>query len=372
MKYNLTHFAVLAIVTLFSACSLTKTGQDYDSIEFNPSDKIQTTLDSLLIQRMTELRTHVTYGAVMEVKTGKIVALSNWEIQGDSVQRSYNHMLLDCVDPGSAFMIASYAAMLENGTITPDAVIDTENTMENRSTFDYHGISIRDDHPCGAITADDAMVQSSHIAIAKMVTETYESNPQDYLEAINTLGWFLTPELSIGGDTLQTAKTRSVNDATWSKASLAQISYGYEMQATPLHTLLFFNSIANDGVRPGAGRVCSKSTVELIKHSLEGVVDHGTGSTLWAKDGSIIKEGAKSQLVRIAGKTGIAQIYKDGTYSGNGHYVTFVGYFPADNPQYSCIVTMEAPLGGNYGRPGGGYMAGPVVRKLAESIYQDK
>lgn len=372
MKYNLTHFAVLAIVTLFSACSLTKTGQDYDSIEFNPSDKIQTTLDSLLIERMTELRTHAAYGAVMEVKTGNIVALSNWEMQGDSVQRSYNHMLLDCVDPGSAFMIASYAAMLENGAITPDAVIDTENTMENRSTFDYHGISIRDDHPCGAITADDAMVQSSHIAIAKMVTETYESNPQDYLDAINTLGWFLTPELSIEDDTLQAAKTRSVNDPNWSKVSLAQISYGYEMHATPLHTLLFFNSIANDGVRPGAGCVCSKSTVELIKHTLEGVVDHGTGSTLWANAETIIKNGAKSQLVRIAGKTGTAQIFKNGTYSGNGHYVTFVGYFPADNPQYSCIVTMEATPGGNYGRPGGGYMAGPVVRKLAESIYQGK
>lgn len=368
MKYN--YIFCLFAATLLSACTSNITSQK--GLDYQPTEEIQTIFDSLLIERMTELRTHAAYGAVMEVKTGNIVALSNWEMQGNSVQKSYNHMLLDLVDPGSAFMIASYAAMLEDDAITPDAMIDTENTMDNPSTFEYHGISIRDDHPCGAITADDAMVQSSHIAIAKMVTETYESNPQDYLEAINTLGWFLTPELSIGGDTLQAAKKRSVNDASWSKVSLAQISYGYEMQATPLHTLLFFNSIANDGVRPGAGRVCSKSTVELIKHSLEGVVDHGTGSTLWAKDGSIIKEGAKSQLVRIAGKTGIAQIFKNGTYSGNGHYVTFVGYFPADDPQYSCIVTMEAPLGGNYGRPGGGYMAGPVVRKLAESIYQDK
>ncbi len=369
MKYNY-NFSLFAAVALLSACTSNIISQK--GLDYQPTEEIQTIFDSLLIERMTELRTHAAYGAVMEVKTGNIVALSNWEMQGDSVQKSYNHMLLDLVDPGSAFMIASYAAMLEDDAITPDAMIDTENTRENLSTFNYHGKSIRDDHPCGVISADDAMVQSSVIAIAKMVTNAYEDRPQDYLDAINTLGWFLTPELSINGDTLQAAKTRSVNDVTWSKASLAQISYGYEMRSTPLHTLLFFNSIANDGVRPGAGRICSKFTVELIKHSLEGVVDHGTGSTLWAKDGSIIKEGAKSKFVSIAGKTGTAQIFKNGTYSGNGHYVTFVGYFPADNPQYSCIVTMEAPLGGNYGRPGGGYMSGPVARKLAESIYHGK
>lgn len=341
-------------------------------MEYQPSEEIQTVFDSLLIERMTELRTSAAYGAVMEVKTGNIVALSNWEMQGDCVQKSYNHMLLDVVDPGSAFMIASYAALLEDDAITPDTMIDTENTMENLSTFDYYGKSIRDDHPVGMLTVDEAMVQSSHIATAKMVTTVYEDRPQDYLDAINRLGWFNTPELSIGGDTLQAVKTRSVNDATWSKVSLAQISYGYEMRSTPLHTLLFFNSLANDGVRPGVGRICSKSTVELVKHTLEEVVDHGTGRTLWASDESIIKNGAKSKFVTIAGKTGTAQIFKNGTYSGNGHYVTFVGYFPADAPQYSCIVTLEATPGGNYGRPGGGYMAGPVVRKLAEYIYQVK
>lgn len=369
MKYNLKHYILTTAVTMLSACTST---QEHCSITYQPSEEIQTIFDSLLVERMTELRTHAAYGAVMEVKTGNIVALSNWELNGDSVQRSYNHMLLDLVDPGSAFMIASYAAMLEDGAITPDTMIDTENTMENNSTFDYHGKSIRDDHPVGTVTAEEAMVQSSHIAIAKMVTNAYEDRPQDYLDAIGRLGWFNTPKLSIGGDTLQAVRARSVGDATWSRVSLALVSYGYETRCTPLHTLLFFNSIANDGVRPGAGRICSKSTVELIKHSLEGVVEHGTAATQWSTDGRILRQGAKSQMLRIAGKTGTAQIFRNGTYSGNGHYVTFVGYFPSDNPQYSCIVTMEATPGGNYGRPGGGYMAGPVVRKLAEIIYQSK
>lgn len=369
MKFNLTYYSLLAAVCLLSACTST---QEHCSVAYQPSEEIQTAFDSLLIERMTELRTHAAYGAVMEVKTGNIVALSNWEMQGDSVQKSYNHMLLDTVDPGAAFMIASYAAMLEDNTISPDAVIDTENTMDNLSTFEYHGLSIQDDHPVGMLTADEAMVQSSVIAIAKMVTNIYEDRPQDYLDAIERLGWFNTPEFAVGDDKLKVVHNRRCQDASWSSVSLAQISYGYEMRSTPMHTLLFFNSIANDGVRPGVGRICSKNTVEHIIHALDGVVEYGTAATQWFIDGSILREGAKSQMLKIAGKTGTAQIFKDGTYSGNGHYVTFVGYFPADNPQYSCIVTMEATPGGNYGRPGGGYMAGPVVRKLAESIYQSK
>lgn len=372
MKYNHKYCALFAVVSLLSACTSAKNNQEQSSMIYQPSEEIQTIFDSLLIDRMTELRTRAAYGAVMEVATGNVVALSNWEMQGDSVQKSYNHMFLDARDPGSAFQIVSYAALLESGKISPDILIDTGNTMETPTSFNFHGKIVRDDHPVGIVTADEGIVQSSNIAIVKMVAGAFESTPKEYLDAIASLGWYETPLCVYKGDTLAEARERKYGDATWSKVALGQISYGYEMRATPMHTLLFFNSIANDGVRPGSGRICSKNTAKHIKHVLETIVDRGTGSTLWANAETIIKEGAKSQLVRIAGKTGIAQIYKDGTYSGNGHYVTFVGYFPADNPQYSCIVTIEATPGGNYGRPSGGYMAGPVVRKLAESIYLGK
>ena len=73
--------------------------------------------------------------------------------------------------------------------------------------------------------------------------------------------------------------------------------------------------------------------------------------------------------MKIAGKTGTAQRYANGTYNGNGHYVSFAGYFPADNPQYTGIVVIDARPGGNFGRPGGGYMAGPVFRNFAEQVY---
>ena len=109
--------------------------------------------------------------------------------------------------------------------------------------------------------------------------------------------------------------------------------------------------------------ICKDSTLKAVRHALEGVVEHGTAH------GNLWLPGAYSKKVKIAGKTGTAQRYANGTYVGNGHYVSFAGYFPADNPQYTGIVVIDARPGGNFGRPGGGYMAGPVFRNFAEQVY---
>lgn len=360
---------IMTFLLMTSCCFSTKPQKE--DLESLYSPEIQAIFDSLLIERMLELNTKSASGAILDVKTGNIVAMSNWEQDNDSVQKSYNHMLLDMVDPGSAFQIVSYAALLESGKISPDSLFDTGNTEDNPTSFEYYGQVVRDDHPVGIVTADEVIVQSSNIAIVKMVAGAFESSPQEYLDAIASLGWYETPLWVYEGDTLAEARVREYGDAAWSKVSLGQISYGYEMRATPMHTLLFMNSIANDGIRPGFGRICSENTVKQVKKSLEGVVERGTACTIWSSEGMLLREGAKSQTVNVAGKTGEARIFADGSYFGNGHYVTFVGYFPAENPKYSCLVTLEAVPGGNFGRPGGGYMAGAVVRKLAESICQN-
>lgn len=354
---------------LMTSCSPSANNQQEEA-ESSYSPEIQAVFDSLLIERMVELNTKSASGAILDVKTGNIVAMSNWEQVNDSVQKSYNHMLLDMVDPGSAFQIVSYTALLESGMISPDSLIDTVNTEDKPTSFDYYGQVVRDDHPVGIVTADEAIVQSSNIAIVKMVDGAFESSPKEYMDAIASLGWYETPLCVYEGDTLAEARVREYGDETWSKVSLGQISYGYEMRATPMHTLLFMNSIANDGIRPGFGRICSENTVKQVKKSLEGVVERGTACTIWSSEGMLLREGAKCQSVNVAGKTGEARIFADGSYFGNGHYVTFVGYFPAENPKYSCLVTLEAVPGGNFGRPGGGYMAGAVVRKLVELIYR--
>lgn len=358
----------IGLMAILVSCSTCSFSEEEAENQICIDENIQNTLDTLLVERMAELNVPAGWGAVMEVSTGNLVALSSWENCEDSVCSKNNPMFLDLRDPGSAFQVVSYAALLESGKITPDGQVDTGNTMDHPTSFNFHGKEVRDDHPVGIVTADEAIVQSSNIAIVKMVSEAYEKDPKEYMDAIASLGWYDTPLWVYEGDSLRQPRVREVHDMIWSKVSLGQISYGYEMAATPMHLLMFFNSIANDGVRPGVGRICSEETAKQVKMALENVVERGTACSMWAGDGTILREGAKSLKISIAGKTGTAQIYANGTYSGNGHYVTFVGYFPADNPQYSCLVSLKAVPGGNFGRPGGGYMAGPVVRGLAEAL----
>lgn len=360
--------AAIGLMAILVSCSTCSFSEEAAENHICIDENIQNTLDTLLVERMAELNVPAAWGAVMEVSTGNLVALSSWENCQDSACSKNNPMFLDLRDPGSVFQVVSYAALLESGKITPDSQVDTGNTMDHPATFNFHGKEVRDDHPVGVVTAEDAIVQSSNIAIVKMVADAYEKNSKEYMDAIASLGWYDTPLWVYENDTLREALVREVYDRIWSKVSLGQISYGYEMVATPMHTLMFFNSIANNGIRPGVGRICSENTADMVRTALEGVVDHGTASTQWSENGDILREGAKSRKISIAGKTGTAQIYANGSYAGNGHYVTFVGFFPAEQPRYTCLVTLKAVPGGNFGRPGGGYMAGPVVRSLAESI----
>lgn len=352
--------------------------------------EMQTILDYELNKRILELQAAGGWAAVMEVSTGKIKAISNLKRQGDDCYEDYNHFVMDLYDPGSTFKTVSYMVLLDDGQITPGTMVNTGNTRENPSSWNYHGKEIRDDHPVGTVTADEAMVQSSNISLAKLTTQAYENDPKRYLDLIEKTRIFEDLRLNVEFQGAQRPRNRHVGDDTWSKVSLGQISYGYETRIPGMYMLNFYNAIANGGklmkpyivskvVKDGKvvykhepevinRSICKETTLQAVRHALEGVVEHGTAQTKWNSNG-IYQQGAKSQKVKIAGKTGTAQRYANGSYSGNGHYVSFAGYFPADDPQYTCIVVIDARPGGNFGRPGGGYMAGPVFRNFAEQIY---
>ncbi len=353
--------------------------------------EMQMLLDYELNKRILELKAHGGWAAVMEVKTGKIKAISNLKRNGDYCTEDYNHFVMDLYDPGSTFKTVSYMVLLDDGKITRDTRVNTNNTVEHHSSWNYHGKEIRDDHPVGEVTADEAMVQSSNISLAKLTTQAYESNPQRYLDLIDQTKIFEDLGLNAEFQGAQRPRNRKVGDPNWSKVSLGQISYGYETRIPGMYMLNFYNAIANGGklmrpyivdriVKDGEvieqhepevinPAICKESTVKDIRHALEGVVERGTAATKWYANGAIAREGAKSRKLKIAGKTGTAQRFDHGSYIGNGHYVSFAGYFPADEPQYTCIVVIDARPGGNFGRPGGGYMAGPVFRNFAEQVY---
>ncbi|MCL1933635.1 MAG: transpeptidase family protein [Candidatus Azobacteroides sp.] len=341
---------------------------------------IQSITENALMDKLKELDAESGTAVVMEVKTGEVKAIANLkrykEGAWDEIQ---NYALSDMSEPGSTFKVASMMVALEDSVVHPDDPVDVGN-----GKFEYGGFQLLDHNAnrggYGKITAAKAIWFSSNIGVAKIILKGYEKNPGKYVDGLYKIGFNKDLNLEIPG--YGRAKIRHPKDSTrtWSKTTLPWMSFGYETQIPPIYTLTFFNAIANNGtmIKPIFVKeirdarkiekkkteiinehICSDKTLEIIREMLDSVVNHphGTGKP------------ARSDLVRIAGKTGTAQLsqgaagYKAG---GKSHQVSFCGYFPANDPKYSCIVVIRRPRNGN---ASGGYMSGAVFKRIAEAIY---
>ncbi len=250
----------------------------------------------------------------------------------------------------NAIMVA-----LEDGVCQPGDTVDVGNGI-----YMYKGARMTDHNNhkggYGRISVEQAIWYSSNIGVAKTILKGYEKNPTKYVEGLYRIGLNEDLRLEIPG--AGRAKIRRPDDTVryWSKTALPWMSFGYETQIPPIYTLAFYNAIANNGkmVRPIFTKeimhngktvqsfsteviresICSERTLNMIKDMLLGVVEKGTGKAV------------HSDFVRIAGKTGTAQIASGGVYRQAGHQVAFCGYFPADEPKYSCIVVIRQPRNG--------------------------
>ena len=286
-----------------------------------------------------------------------------------------NHAVADETEPGSTFKVASIMVALEDGVCQPGDTVDVGNGI-----YMYKGARMTDHNNnkggYGRISVEQAIWYSSNIGVAKTVLKGYEKNPTKFVEGLYRIGLNEDLRLEIPG--AGRAKIRRPDDTVryWSKTALPWMSFGYETQIPPIYTLAFYNAIANNGkmVRPIFTKeilhngktvqsfstevvresICSERTLNMIKDMLLGVVEKGTGKAV------------HSDFVRIAGKTGTAQIASGGVYRQAGHQVAFCGYFPADEPKYSCIVVIRQPRNGY---PSGGTMSGGVVKAIAEKVY---
>jgi cell division protein FtsI (penicillin-binding protein 3) len=336
--------------------------------------RIQDIAEKALLDKLRAIDAESGTTIVMEVATGEIKAITNMaRMETGRYAESRNHAVADETEPGSTFKVASMMVALEDGVCSPDDQVDTGNGI-----FIYAGARMTDhnaDHGGnGLITAAEVIRYSSNIGIAKIILKGYEKKPEKFVEGLYRLG--LNADLGIEIPGAGQAKIRMPDKTNWSRTALPWMSFGYETRIPPLHLLTFFNAIANNGkmVRPRFTKeisrngkdivissvetvkssICSRRTLDMIRKMLVDVVENGTGMQ------------AKSSLVSIAGKTGTAQIASGGVYRISGHQVSFCGYFPADKPQYSCIVVIRRP---RIGSPSGGYMAGTVVKAIAEKVY---
>ena len=355
-------------------------------IEVDPVDgmDIRTTIDiniqditeKSLVDKLKAIDAESGTAVVMEVETGEIKAITNMgRIREGVYGETKNHAVADEIEPGSTFKVASIMVALEDGLCNPGDTVDVGNGI-----YMYKGARMTDHNMnkggYGRISVEQAIWYSSNIGVAKTILKGYSDNPTKFVEGLYRIGMNADLRLEIPG--AGRAKIRRPDDTTryWSKTTLPWMSFGYETQVPPINTLAFFNAIANDGkmVRPMFTKeilhngktvqsfstevinssICSDHTLALIKDMLLGVVEKGTGKAV------------HSDIVRIAGKTGTAQIATGGVYRASGHQVSFCGYFPADHPKYSCIVVIRRP---RIGYPSGGTMSGGVVRAIAEKIY---
>ena len=340
---------------------------------------IQDITEKALTDKLKEIDAESGTVVVMEVETGEIKAITNMaRIREGVYAETKNHAVADEIEPGSTFKVASMLVALDDGVVKP-----TDSVNVGNGIYMYKGARMTDhnSHRGGyhEITAEKSIWFSSNIGVAKVILKGYEKDPQKFVEGLRRVGMDADLKLEIPG--AGRAKIRDTKSPYWSKTSLPWMSFGYETQIPPINTLAFFNAIANDGkmMRPFFTKsilrngevsevfkpevlissISSSQAIKDIQGMLLGVVEEGTGKP------------AHSDAIRIAGKTGTAQIAVGGSYTAQGkqHQVSFCGYFPAEKPVYSAICVIRRP---RIGYPSGGTMSGEVVRNLAEKIYSNK
>ncbi|MBK0370376.1 penicillin-binding protein [Flavobacterium agrisoli] len=314
---------------------------------------------------------------VMETQTGHIKAIANLGRAKDGTYyETTNYAITESQEPGSTFKLVDLMTILE------DKVADTSDIYDTHGgVVKYYGRSVRDSHKggYGKISLARGFELSSNTVLVQAVYDNYKNDPAKFVNHVK--GYGLGKKLGLHFKGEGSAYVPAPGDKHWSGVSLPWMAFGYGVSVTPLQTLTYYNSVANNGVMVKPQfvseikewnktikkidvevlnpKVCSDETLAKLKAVLLNVVKKGTGNKLYSKDFS------------MAGKTGTAQVNyhkKDG--SSLYYASSFVGYFPADHPKYSCIVMVNKPstAKNNYY---GADVAGPVFKRIAQKIFTD-
>lgn len=334
---------------------------------------IQDVAEHALQTQLEKHRAHHGCAILMEVQTGEIVAIANLtEQENGGYAETYNYAVGSATEPGSTFKLASLICLLEDGHVDITDTVDIEGGIKK-----FYTATMKDSKTgvYDKITVAKAFEISSNVGISKLVNQHYQNEPEKLIDRLVSMGLNEPLGLEIKGE--GQPRIPSPKDKSWSGISLPWMSIGYEVLQTPLQILSLYNAVANNGVmvRPKFVRaikkhgqierefptevlnkqICSQKTIEKVKVLMEGVVDHGTASNL------------KHANYKIAGKTGTAQISKGGSYHREKSYqASFVGYFPADKPRYTCIVVVDSPTSSVYY---GNLVAGPIFKEISDKVY---
>ena len=350
-----------------------------EEIAPQPGKDIYTTIDVDLQDVAEDALLHslqhhqAEHGCVilMEVKTGKIKAIANLGLTKDSFYaETFNYAVGEATEPGSTFKLATVASVFEDGLANNNTLIDVGDGVAK-----FYNLTIKDHEApeTPQITVKRAVEVSSNVAMAKLAFQHYASSPEKFYKKLQAFGF--TKPIDVGLPGVGTPVL--AEPKKWSGVSVAYIAHGYEIQVTPLHTLMFYNAIANGGrlVKPYIvdkvkeynttvdsstttvlnEKMCSPSTIKQLREILDGVVQNGTAMNL------------KTDYLHVAGKTGTAVIAQGNHgYKKRVYQASFCGYFPSEDPQYSMIVVINSPSANGYY---GNVVAGSIFKEVADKVY---
>lgn len=348
----------------------------YDIVTTLDAD-IQDITERALRAKLEETSAESGTAIIMETRTGEIKGIANLDRMTNGGYAEGNPNAFSYMnEPGSTFKTVTVMVALDDGLITP-----TDSFHVGNGLFQYNGKWVRDHYwrqgrDRGYLTVREGIEISSNVVMSKIVLQAYGNNPERFVKGIDRIGLRkkLTWDVPLNGIE-GTSSIRFPDDKVnyWSKTTLPWMSFGYESKVPPVYMLMFYNGIANGGkmIKPFIAKtllkdgkvmeryraevvnekMCKDSTLIQIQEMLVGVIENGTAKVV------------QSNYFSIAGKTGTAQIASGGGYSD--YYVSFCGYFPAENPQYTCFVGIRRPRG----VPSGGGQAGMVFKNIAEQTY---
>ena len=334
---------------------------------------IQDIAENALMRMMQDNQAEHGTCIVMEVKTGKIKAIANLgRISDGNYWENYNYAIT-ASEPGSTFKLATLLAVLEDKHAQLNSSVNLEGGV-----WHVAGRTVYDSEKHGRydVTVQQAFELSSNVGMAKLAWMYYNDHPSKFIDHLKHLHLNQLSGLGLRGETHPIIFTPE--SKYWSKTTLPWMAFGYNVMVSPLQTLMLYNAVANNGkmmkpylvntiMQDGKivhqfnpeiieEKICSSETLQQLKTCLEGVVLHGTAKNL--KDSNYV----------IAGKTGTALVAngKRG-YADHIYQSSFAGYFPADNPQYSCIVVIKNKS--HAAKFYGALVAGPVFKAIADRLY---
>ena len=341
---------------------------------------MQDLAEQALIEGLKKWDASMGVTILMEVKTGDIKAIVNMRrTENGQYYERFNDAISYRCEPGSVFKVASFLVALDDGVVDTSYVIHTGCGILN-----MHGAKMKDHNwhrgGYGDINVARALEVSSNIGVSYVIDHYYGSNPRKYVEGLYRVGIGQDLKLPIVGylpPKIRMPDTKTTNRALyWSKTTLPWMSIGYETQIAPINTVTFYNAIANNGkmMRPRfvkgfmrEGQMIAETQPEVIK---EQIAKPSTIKTMQTVLRHVVSQGlgkkAGSHSFQVSGKTGTAQVAKAGGYkTGTTEYwLSFCGYFPSDNPQYTCIVCIK-----KMGLPAsGGLMSGGIFHHISEGV----